>query len=60
MIFLDAKTFEKTKEVSVSCPVYSASLNKAQDIFVCGGEDLKLYKFDYQTGIEIGEHVGSL
>ena len=24
-------------------------------IFVCGGEDLKLYKYDYETGIEIGE-----
>merc|ERR1719384_2782265 len=46
------------KEVSVSCPVYSASLNKAQDIFVCGGEDLKLYKFDYQTGIEIDNFKG--
>jgi hypothetical protein len=21
---------------------------------VCGGEDLKLYKYDYETGIEIG------
>ena len=53
-----AGTFEKMKEVSVSCPVYSASLNKAQDIFVCGGEDLKLYKFDYQTGIEIDNFKG--
>jgi serine-threonine kinase receptor-associated protein len=33
-------------------------LNKAQDIFVCGGEDLKLYKFDYQTGIEIDNFKG--
>ena len=58
MIFYEAGTFEKMKEVSVSCPVYSASLNKAQDIFVCGGEDLKLYKFDYQTGIEIDNFKG--
>ena len=56
--FLDASTFEKVKEVTVACPVYSASLNKAQDIFVCGGEDLKLYKFDYQTGIEIDNFKG--
>jgi len=58
VIFYEANTFEKMKEVSVSCPVYSASLNKAQDIFVCGGEDLKLYKFDYQTGIEIDNFKG--
>merc|ERR1712091_37456 len=58
VIFYEAGTFEKMKEVSVSCPVYSASLNKAQDIFVCGGEDLKLCKFDYQTGIEIDNFKG--
>ena len=56
--FLDASTFDKVKEVTVACPVYSASLNKAQDLFVCGGEDLKLYKFDYQTGIEIDNFKG--
>merc|ERR1712243_107388 len=58
VVFLNARTLEKKKEVCVSCPVYSASLNKAQDIFVCGGEDLKLYKFDYQTGIEIDNFKG--
>jgi len=35
--------------------VYSASLLKEKGVFVCGGEDLKLYKFDYDTGKEIGE-----
>merc|ERR1712228_829254 len=54
----DTATGGEIKKVSVSCPVYSASLNKAQDIFVCGGEDLKLYKFDYQTGIEIDNFKG--
>merc|ERR1719219_3393609 len=29
-----------------------------EDTFVCGGEDLKLYKFDYQTGIEIDNFKG--
>jgi len=58
VVFLNARTLEKKKEVCVSCPVYSASLNHTQDIFVCGGEDLKLYKFDYQTGIEIDNFKG--
>merc|ERR1712107_474556 len=53
VVFLDGKTLETEKEVSVPCSVYSASLHHNKDIFVCGGEDLKLYKFDYNTGIEI-------
>ena len=27
---------------------------KDNSIFVCGGEDLKLYKYNYETGTEIG------
>jgi len=56
--FCDAKTFEKTKEVSVPTTVYSASLLKENKIFVCGGEDLKLYKYNYETGIEIESFKG--
>ena len=43
------------KEVKIPCAVYSASLLKENKIFVCGGEDLKLYKYNYETGEEIGE-----
>ena len=46
---------EKTKEVKIPCAVYSASLLKENRIFVCGGEDLKLYKYNYDTGEEIGK-----
>ena len=28
--------------------------DKNLQVFICGGEDLKLYKFDYETGMEIG------
>jgi len=58
VIFLDAVRFEKLKEVSIPCPTYTASLHQDKEIFVCGGEDLKLYKFDYQTGIEIENFKG--
>ena len=58
MICLDATTVDKTKEGCVSCPAYSASLHKAQDIFVGGGEDRKLYKLDYPTVIEIENFKG--
>lgn len=58
VVFLDAHKLEKLKEVAVPSPVYTASLNNQKDIFVCGGEDLKLYKYDYQTGIEIDNFKG--
>ncbi len=44
--------------MDVPCPVYSASLLKEKSVFVCGGEDLKLYKFDFETGREIESFKG--
>lgn len=38
----------------VPTQVNSASLHPDCTIFVCGGEDFKMYKFDYATGAEIG------
>merc|ERR1711990_746120 len=58
VIFLDANRFEKIKEVNIPSPIYTASLHQDRDIFVCGGEDLKLYKFDFQTGLEIENFKG--
>merc|ERR1712048_877114 len=58
VIFLDANRFEKIKEVNIPSPTYTASLHQDRDIFVCGGEDLKLYKFDFQTGLEIENFKG--
>jgi len=56
--FCDSVSLEKTKEVKVPCAVYSASLLKENRIFVCGGEDLKLYKYNYDTGEEIESFKG--
>ena len=36
-------------------PINSASLHPEKDFFVAGGEDFKLYKFDYGTKEELGE-----
>jgi len=58
VIFLDAHRFEKLKEVDIPSPTYTASLHQDREIFVCGGEDLKLYKFDFQTGLEIENFKG--
>jgi serine-threonine kinase receptor-associated protein len=41
--------------VNVPSQVYSASLLLESKIFVCGGEDFKLYKYNYETGTEIGK-----
>ena len=44
----------KLRECTVPTQVNSASLHPDNGIFVCAGEDLKVYKFDYTTGVEIG------
>ncbi|KAI5724066.1 hypothetical protein M8J76_014938 [Diaphorina citri] len=58
--FLDANSLELIKEHKVPAQVHSASLllNSERPIFVCGGEDLKMYKFDYSTGAEIESFKG--
>merc|ERR1711993_1739 len=52
--FINANSYEKIKEVAIPTTVFSASLIKDNSIFVCGGDDLKLYKYNYETGTEIG------
>lgn len=55
--FWDAKTLQKVCEVKVPTTAASASLHPDKSIFVCGGDDLKVYKFDYLTGNEIGKFL---
>ncbi|XP_017786885.1 PREDICTED: serine-threonine kinase receptor-associated protein [Nicrophorus vespilloides] len=56
--FLDADTLGKIKEYPVPSIVNSASLHPDKSIFVAGGDDLKVYKFDYATGTEIESFKG--
>nr|CAD7266629.1 unnamed protein product [Timema shepardi] len=51
-------SLEKIREFTVPTQVNSASLHPDKTIFVCGGEDLKMYKFDYTTGTEIESFKG--
>jgi len=51
-------SFEKIKEYQVPSTVHSASLHPSRSVFVCGGEDFKMYKMDYQTGQEIESFKG--
>ena len=52
-------SFEKIKEYQVPSTVHSASLHPSRSVFVCGGEDFKMYKMDYQTGQEIESFKGT-
>lgn len=45
------------KTVEAPAPINSASLHPEKDFFVAGGEDFKLYKFDYSTKEELGEQT---
>ena len=55
--FFNSETFERIKDVSLPSTIYSASLLYGRKIFVCGGEDFKLYKYNYETGTEIGKNT---
>lgn len=44
--------------MAIPTTVFSASLIKDNSIFVCGGDDLKLYKYNYETGTEIESFKG--
>lgn len=52
--FFDAESLNKIREYTIPSPVNSASLHPDKSIFVAAGDDLKVYKYDYQSGTEIG------
>ncbi|XP_015367716.1 PREDICTED: serine-threonine kinase receptor-associated protein [Diuraphis noxia] len=56
--FWNAESLSKVNEVTVPTLVNTASLHRDKTMFVCGGEDLKMYKFDYTTGKEIESFKG--
>lgn len=53
--FWDTSSLSKVKEISMPTLIASASLHPDKHTFVAGGEDFKMYKYDYLTGNEIGE-----
>lgn len=54
--FFETETLKKLKEITVPTRLSSASLHPDKMVFVCGGEDFKMYKYDYLTGNEIGKY----
>lgn len=58
VVFLDSETLTKIREFTIPTTVNSASLHPEKSMFVTGGDDLKVYKFDYTTGTEIESFKG--
>ncbi|CAH0563878.1 unnamed protein product [Brassicogethes aeneus] len=56
--FYDADNLTKIREFTLPTTVNSASLHPDKSIFVAGGDDLKVYKYDYTTGNEIESFKG--
>jgi len=56
--FYNSETLEMVKEFEVPTPVFSAALHPEKNIFVCGGDDFKMYKIDFDSGAEIESFKG--
>ena len=48
---------EPIKSFEAPTPIFSASLHPSKSCFVAGGDDFKLYKFDYGDGKELGKLI---
>ncbi|XP_065209951.1 serine-threonine kinase receptor-associated protein [Planococcus citri] len=56
--FLTCDGLSCLQEMKIPTKVYSASLHPNKSVFVCGGEDLIMYKYDYISGIELEAYKG--
>jgi serine-threonine kinase receptor-associated protein len=56
--FWRTNSMEEIKRYKVPTQVNSATLHPNKDVFVCAGEDFKVYKFNYETGEEIESFKG--
>lgn len=52
-------SLELIKTVDAPASIHSASLHPEKDFFVAGGDDFKLYKYDYTTKEEMGRNIGA-
>ena len=50
-------SLELIKTIVTPANIHSASLHPEKDFIVAGGDDFKLYKYDYGTSEELGEYM---
>lgn len=53
--FHEINGLNKIKEYQVPTIVYTASLSPDKAVFVCGGEDFTMYKYQFEDGTELGK-----
>ncbi|XP_003740623.1 serine-threonine kinase receptor-associated protein-like [Galendromus occidentalis] len=56
--FWSTVNYQMMREFELPCKMYAASLHSAGEFFVCGGDDFKMYKMNYETGEEIESFKG--
>ncbi|XP_031552246.1 serine-threonine kinase receptor-associated protein-like [Actinia tenebrosa] len=56
--FWNAHSMDLIKSFDTPTQVFSASLHPNKSCYVVGGEDFKLYKFDYENGNELESYKG--
>ncbi|XP_065843546.1 serine-threonine kinase receptor-associated protein-like [Oscarella lobularis] len=56
--FWDTQNFLELNKVNFDTKIFSVSMHPHDDCFVAGGEDFKLYKYDYETLIEKESYKG--
>ena len=56
--FYNPNTMQKIKEFQTPTQINSAHLHPHLKYFVAGGHDFKIYKFDYETGVECDSYKG--
>lgn len=54
----NASSLELIKSFEAPAPINSASLHPEKECIVAGGDDFKLYKYDYTTGEELESYKG--
>lgn len=56
VMFFDLQTMTKMSEFQVPTQVGTASLHPDKSVVVFGGQDFQMYKYNFQTGQQIGLH----
>lgn len=54
--FWSVSSMQLMKEFEMPTQILSASMHPDNLVFICGGEDFKMYKCDFLTGAELGKY----